>query len=79
MAGILIVEDERVVAWNLQTSLEKLGYVVAGNIASGEKAVDLAEKLKPDLILMDIRLQGSMDGIEAAARIRDRYTFRLFT
>ncbi|KAF3886182.1 MULTISPECIES: diguanylate cyclase domain-containing protein [Nostocales] len=72
MAGILIVEDERVVAWNLQTSLEKLGYVVAGNIASGEKAVDLAEKLKPDLILMDIRLQGSMDGIEAAARIRDR-------
>ncbi|GAA6621896.1 diguanylate cyclase domain-containing protein [Scytonema sp. NUACC26] len=70
MAGILIVEDERVVAWNLQASLEKLGYTIAGNITSGEKAVDLAETLKPDLILMDIRLQGSMDGIEAAAKIR---------
>ncbi|MUH00003.1 diguanylate cyclase [Scytonema sp. UIC 10036] len=72
MAGILIVEDERVVAWNLQASLEKLGYTVAGNITSGEKAVDLAATLTPDLILMDIRLQGSMDGIEAATRIRER-------
>ncbi|KYC42878.1 hypothetical protein WA1_12215 [Scytonema hofmannii PCC 7110] len=72
MAGILIVEDERVVARNLQATLEKLGYTVAGNIASGERAVDLAATLKPDLILMDIQLQGNMDGIEASARIRER-------
>lgn len=73
MAGILIVEDERVAAWNLQAALERFGYTVVGNVASGEKAVGLAETLKPDLVLMDIRLQGEIDGIEAAARIRNQF------
>ncbi|BAY47077.1 diguanylate cyclase with PAS/PAC and GAF sensors [Scytonema sp. HK-05] len=73
MAGILIVENERVAAWNIQAGLEKFGYTVVGNVALGEKAVDLAEKLKPDLVLMDIRLQGEIDGIEAAARIRNQF------
>lgn len=73
MAGILIVEDERVAAWNIQSALERFGYTVVANIAYAEKAVGLAETLKPDLVLMDIRLPGEIDGIEAAARIRNQY------
>jgi CheY-like chemotaxis protein len=73
MAGILIVEDERVAAWNIQSALEKFGYTVVANIGSGDKAVGLAGTLKPDLVLMDIRLPGEIDGIEAAARIRNQF------
>lgn len=73
MAGILIVEDERVAAWNIQSALEKFGYTVVANVSSGDKAVGLAGTLKPDLVLMDIRLPGEIDGIEAAARIRNQY------
>ncbi|MBD2776631.1 diguanylate cyclase domain-containing protein [Iningainema tapete] len=73
MADILIVEDERVAAWNIQAALERFGYQVVGNVASGEKAVGLAEILKPDLVLMDIRLPGEIDGIEAAKRIRNQF------
>lgn len=73
MAGILIVEDERVAAWNIQAALEKFGYTVVGNVASGEAAISQAETLKPDLVLMDIRLPGEIDGIEAAARIRNQF------
>jgi diguanylate cyclase (GGDEF)-like protein/PAS domain S-box-containing protein len=73
MAGILIVEDERVAAWNIQAALEKFGYTVVANVSSGERAVLLAEALKPDLVLMDIRLPGAIDGIEAAAKIRNQF------
>ncbi|MEC4815448.1 MAG: diguanylate cyclase [Scytonema sp. PMC 1069.18] len=73
MADIIIVEDERVAAWNIQAALEKFGYTVVANVASGEKAVLLAETLKPDLVLMDICLPGEIDGIEAATKIRNRF------
>lgn len=68
---ILIVEDERIIAINLKESLESLGYIVVAIAASGKKAIEKATNLCPDLVLMDIRLKGSMDGIEAAEQIWD--------
>src|SRR5262245_27333331 len=70
---VLVVEDEAVVAINLQERLERLGYEVPALAACGEEAVRLAATVEPDLVLMDIRLKGSMDGIEAAEEIRRRY------
>lgn len=67
---ILIVEDEGVVALDLKLNLQSLGYAVVGVVASAEKAIELAAQERPNLILMDVRLQGPMDGIEAAAAIR---------
>jgi PAS domain S-box-containing protein len=74
MAGarILIVEDESIVAEDLRTLLSSLGYEVVGVTAYGEKAVTLADDLRPDLVLMDIKLKGAMEGIEAAEAIRAR-------
>ena len=69
-ARILIVEDEVIVADDLADLLGNLGYACCGFAASGEDAVRKAARLEPDLILMDIHLNGGMDGIEAAARIR---------
>lgn len=67
---ILIVEDELLVAEDLATTLEKLGYTVIGPAQTGARAVRLAEQAKPDLVLMDIQLVGTMNGITAAAEIR---------
>ncbi|MCE9600325.1 MAG: response regulator [Spirochaetia bacterium] len=72
-AKILIVEDESIVALNLQNRLKSLGYGVAGVAASGEDAVKRCGEVQPDLVLMDIMLQGEMDGIGAAERIRKNY------
>jgi PAS domain S-box-containing protein len=70
---ILIVEDASIVARDIQDTLEKLGYQVSGVVASGEAAVQHTIKRRPDLILMDIVLQGELDGIEAADRIRAQH------
>jgi CheY-like chemotaxis protein len=67
---ILIVEDEQVVALDLSSTLENLGYVVTDNVISGAAAVAAARAQAPDLILMDIRLDGALDGVEAAQQIR---------
>ncbi len=69
---ILIVEDEAIVAADLAGKLRRLGYDVAGTAAKGEDAIALAENLGPDLVLMDIRLEGTMDGIQATEEIRRR-------
>jgi PAS domain S-box-containing protein len=69
---ILIVEDERIVARDIQNRLTRLGYAVVGVTRFGEEAVQLATALRPDLVLMDIRLEGAMDGVTAALEIRDR-------
>jgi CheY-like chemotaxis protein len=66
---ILIVEDEAIVALALQSNLGKRGYAVIATVDTGEKAIHKASAENPDLILMDIRLKGPLDGIEAAARI----------
>jgi CheY-like chemotaxis protein len=69
-ASILIVEDESIIQFDLQSRLQKLGYAVVGLASSGEEAVAKAAELKPDLVLMDVRLEGQMDGLEAAQKIR---------
>ncbi len=71
-ATVLIVEDEAIVATDLSRKLERLGYEVCGTAMEGEEAVALAFSLRPHLVLMDIRLEGSMDGIEAAEAIQSR-------
>ncbi len=63
---IMIVEDERITAMEIEAHLEAMDYVVVGKVASGEEAVEKAAELRPDLILMDIMLDGEMNGIEAA-------------
>lgn len=70
---ILIVEDERIVAEDIRAKLEYVGYAVAWIASSGEESVKKAEILKPDLVLMDIVLEGKMDGIEAASQILSRF------
>ncbi len=69
---ILIVENEAIVAADLSGKLRRLGYEVCGIASKGEDAVALACSLRPRLVLMDIRLEGSMDGIAAAEIIRNR-------
>ncbi|MEA1970542.1 MAG: PAS domain S-box protein [Thermodesulfobacteriota bacterium] len=72
-AKILIVEDERIIALEMRHKLESMGYDVSAIVSSGEEAVRKAEELHPDLVLMDIILQGEMDGVEAAGQIRTRF------
>jgi diguanylate cyclase (GGDEF)-like protein/PAS domain S-box-containing protein len=72
-ARILVVEDESIVALDIQDRLESLGYEVPATVASGERAIEQAGALRPDLVLMDIQLQGRMDGVEAADQIRQRF------
>ena len=70
---ILIVEDESIIAEDISDSLISLGYRITGMVYSGEEAIEAAAKFRPDLILMDVNLQGEMDGITAAAEIRSRF------
>jgi two-component system cell cycle sensor histidine kinase/response regulator CckA len=70
MVQILIVEDDNITAMELEERLHGLGYDVCAVSASGQDAIDQASRLLPDLVLMDIRLRGAMDGVEAAANIR---------
>jgi two-component system, response regulator PdtaR len=67
---ILIVEDEGILAMNEQKLLVRLGYEVCGVADNGETAVEMARRLAPDLILMDIRIRGPVDGVQTAERIR---------
>ena len=68
-ARVMVVEDERIVALHLRQQLVKLGYEVAEFAASGEQALRQVAAAQPDLILMDIHIDGSLDGIETAARL----------
>jgi AmiR/NasT family two-component response regulator len=70
---VLIVEDEFFIALDNQDQIEELGHTVVGIASSAEQAVGMAEREKPDVVLMDIRLNGLRDGIDAAAEIGDRY------
>ncbi|MBD2461007.1 diguanylate cyclase [Oscillatoria sp. FACHB-1407] len=73
MARILVVEDERVVAWNIQEILQLFDHTVVANVASALEAIQIVGETQPDLVLMDIRLRGAMDGIEAAKAIWDQF------
>jgi CheY-like chemotaxis protein len=69
---VLIVEDETIIAMDLQRKIQKMGCEVVGRVGSGEMAVEQAFELKPDLVLMDINLSGKIDGIAAAISIRQQ-------
>jgi len=71
-ARILVVEDEAIVAEDLRDLLEELRYEVAAVVPSGGEAIAKAVELRPDLVLMDIKLKGAMEGIEAAVKIREQ-------
>jgi len=72
-AKILIVEDERVLAADLEDRLLGMSYAVCGRASSGEQALAIVERERPDLVIMDIRLEGGMDGIEASGLIKERF------
>ena len=70
---ILIAEDQKITAMHLKISLQGFGYEVVGTVSTGAEAIQRANETKPDLILMDIRLDGDLDGIETARAIRERH------
>lgn len=71
-SSVLIVEDEAVVAAGLESNLMRLGYMVTTIADNGEQAIAAAEETRPDIVLMDIRIKGNMDGIKTAEIIRSR-------
>lgn len=73
---ILIVEDEYFVALNAEDTLSDAGFTVVGIAASADEAIDMAKRERPDIVLMDIRLAGPRDGIDAAAEIRRQLGIR---
>lgn len=70
---LLLVEDEVLIAMLIERHLESLGYKIFEHVATGQAAIDSAVARRPDIIFMDIRLPGGMDGVEAAQEIRARY------
>ena len=70
MPKILVVDDEAIITMQLEERLSIMGYTVVGMAASGEDAVEKARRLRPDLVLMDIVMPGTMNGIEAAKIIK---------
>jgi CheY-like chemotaxis protein len=72
-ARVLVVEDDNITVMELRDRLQSLGYVVSGVASYGEEAIEKAGEMHPDLVLMDIRLKGDMDGIEAAEEISARF------
>lgn len=71
--NILVVEDDAIIGLNIKTQLQSMGYNVKAIAFSGDEAIRLSEELHPDLVLMDINIQGDMDGIEAAKIIKKQY------
>jgi CheY-like chemotaxis protein len=67
--SVLIVEDDSDIAQTLANGLQRLGYDVAAVVTNGEEAIEMAEKVMPELIIMDIQLSGELDGMQAGGRI----------
>jgi CheY-like chemotaxis protein len=66
---ILIVEDENIIALDIRSMLLDLGYTVSAIVSSGEDSIKKASRLRPDLVLMDIKLKGRIDGVSAGEKI----------
>jgi PAS domain S-box-containing protein len=73
MNSVMIVEDERLVARDIAESLTRMGYDVTGTVASAEECLESAKSRRPDLVLMDIHIEGEVDGITTAQTLRDEY------
>ncbi len=71
--NLMLVEDERVIAFDLKNQLQSFGYRVGAVLASGEQAVSKVGEVAPDLVLMDIHLEGPLDGIDAALQIQSQH------
>ena len=71
-ARILIVEDEQIIAADLRNKLKRIGHKVVGIAIAGEEAISMAEQLRPDIVLMDVQLEGPMSGTDAAWTIQER-------
>jgi AmiR/NasT family two-component response regulator len=70
-AKILVVEDDRIISLEIKERLEEFNYGVIGSATTGEEAYSLASAYLPDLIIMDIHIEGAMDGIETALKIKN--------
>src|SRR5262249_51084677 len=70
---VLIVEDESLIALDLAQSLADIGFDVIDTVASSDEALRAASACRPDMVLMDVRIQGERDGIETAALLRERF------
>ena len=68
---ILIVEDDVIISLVVENMVKELGYSVVGKAVSGEEAIKIAKEEQPDILLMDIRLKGDMDGIDTVAKIKE--------
>jgi diguanylate cyclase (GGDEF)-like protein/PAS domain S-box-containing protein len=71
--NLMLVEDERIVAFDLKNQLQAMGYRVGAMVGSGEQAVQCVAEVAPDLVLMDIHLEGTMDGVQAATEIQAQH------
>ena len=69
----MVVEDERVIASDIKKTLEKEGYSVPATVSTGDKVVETVSKVRPDMLLMDIMINGSIDGVEAARQVQERF------
>lgn len=72
---ILIVEDEALIAVEIESALRELGYRIAGKARNGDKALDLLASSQPDLALLDIDIKGTLSGIDLARIIRAKYNY----
>jgi DNA-binding NarL/FixJ family response regulator len=70
---IFIVEDERITAISIEEALISMGYQVCGNVSSGDRAIEMIPSVSPDLVMMDIKIKGMVDGIETAKILKDRF------
>lgn len=68
---ILIVEDDAIIAMDMEQVLRRKGYTVVGRVDRGEKALSAVDEKKPDIVLMDINIKGSIDGIDVAKKLLD--------
>lgn len=71
--SVLIVEDESIIAMEIEVELQSRGFNVIGTVLSSEDAIDVAATRRPDVILMDIHIQGSKDGIQSSMEILNTY------
>ncbi|MDA0524198.1 response regulator [Methanococcoides alaskense] len=70
-AQIVVVEDELIVGMMIKLKLAKMGYCVSGLASRGVDAIAMVEEVRPDMVLMDIRLKGGINGVETAMKIRE--------
>jgi len=72
MHRVMVVDDEAVITTQLEERLASMGYAVVGAASSGEEALEMAKQVEPDIILMDIVMPGTLDGIDAAKEVREK-------